>query len=496
MADPIDLEVRIAGVEAAVRGVEGLTSSLVEESRAAQGATRATNTTEESFADLVRGGQSVIQRIQGVASAVQSLVSQLGSSDRTAGLVASIAGTTAQFASMGAMLGPGGAVVGGIIGLGTSLYGLVTAHDDAAEAARNQAGALDDVSESVRGLGEVMLEWRDVLGIEGAVRAGGEALGDLSESALASELRTREARLMELRVANAETGALVRSEEEIRLRREVEGLEAEIRRRDADDSTPSRGGRRAPAEETVLGAAMTEDALAEFTSINSDEELARRAEADAEYAAQAEELANAEIERLAREGDAQAELFALKEELRQQDLESEREKQDYLRELEEQAAEAREQELDGLMQMVGRSSKAIFTAIAQVASGAKSGEEAFLGLLKSFLEMISEYAALKAATEFADAAASFARYDFGGGAAHVGAGLAFTAVAVATGVGAAAIGTGAPQAPARPEAQPAAEGGGGNTSYVINWNSPVVTAGTRAELGRDLMGLMSEAEAA
>lgn len=455
MDDPIDIEVRIAGLEAAVRGMEGLTSSLVAEGQAAQGAARSTDATEQSFSELVRGSQSVVQRIQGVASAVQGLVSAFGSRDRTAGLVASIAGTTSQFASMGAMLGPGGALIGGLAGLTTGLV----------SAARAASDANRDFHEMLTTLG----------------RAGSvESLAAISENAwnVLEGLRVTEAAELERDLANQADDVLTRMM-----------AEAET------DLATRRGG--GGARDTRWdGAAMTEDALASFTDINSPEEIERRAAADAEYAAQAEELANDEIERLAREGDAQAELFELKEELRSADLEAEREKQDYLRDLEEQAAEAREDQIETLMGYVGRSSKAIFTAIAQVATGAKTGEEAFIGLLKSFLEMISEYAALKAATEFADAAASFARYDYGGGAAHVGAGLAFTAVAVATGVGAAAIGTGAPQAPARPEPQAEAQGGGGNVTYVVNWNSPVVTAGTRAELGRDIAGLMSEAEAA
>jgi hypothetical protein len=105
--------------------------------------------------------------------------------------------------------------------------------------------------------------------------------------------------------------------------------------------------------------------------------------------------------------------------------------------------------------------------------------------------MISQYATMKAATEFADAAASFAKYDYAGGAAHIGAGVAFTAIAVATGVGAAAIGS-APSAPARPESGGGAEAAQGG-DVVINWNSPVITAGTQAELGRELQAAVSAA---
>jgi hypothetical protein len=108
--------------------------------------------------------------------------------------------------------------------------------------------------------------------------------------------------------------------------------------------------------------------------------------------------------------------------------------------------------------------------------------------------MISQYATMKAGVEFADAAASFARYDFGGGAAHIGAGLAFTAVAVATGVGAAALNS-PPSAPARPETTQQGTGTAKGGDTVINWNSPVVTTATRAELGREIGSMLGEAAA-
>lgn len=498
MADEqINLKIQVEGGEQAARSVEGVTTALHHNQEAAHDASTATEETAQSFQELTRGGAQVIQRVQGIAGSVQGLVSALGSSDRTAGLISSVAGTTAQFASMGAMLGPGGAVLGAVVGFGTSLYGLAQAHDAAREAAENQTEEVDDLAASYRGLGAAILEWGEALGVENAARAGGAALGGLSSSDLETQARERRERLLELRVDEAESGALTRSEEEIRLRRELAGLEEEIARREADDPpTTSRGGGRAASGDSEFrGAAMTEEALDLYTSDVSDAELARRAEADAEYAAQADALAEDEIERLAAEGDAQAELFQLKADLREEDLEAERDKQDYLAELEEEAAERRETEINNLLGFVQRGSKALTASLAAIATGSKTSDEAFKGMLASFLEMISEYASMKAATEFADAASSFARYDFGGGAAHIGAGLAFTAVAVATGVGAAVINA-PPTPPAKPAEREMSGASSGNVTNVINWNSPVVTAGTRAELGRELGSIMSEAGAA
>jgi hypothetical protein len=144
--------------------------------------------------------------------------------------------------------------------------------------------------------------------------------------------------------------------------------------------------------------------------------------------------------------------------------------------------------------MLGQTTAALGKAVGSIILGEKTTEEAFKGLAAAFLEMISQYATLKAATEFAEAGAAFASFNYGGGAAHIAAGVAFTAVAVATGVGAAAINA-PPQAPARPEAgqQPTEGGGGGDVN--VFWNSPVVTALTRAELGRDISSMVSEAGA-
>ena len=133
-------------------------------------------------------------------------------------------------------------------------------------------------------------------------------------------------------------------------------------------------------------------------------------------------------------------------------------------------------------------------ALQAIIAGNKTAEEAFTGLLASFLKYISEQSMLKAIYEYAEAIASFASYRYDQGAQHLAAGIAYTAVAVAAGAGAAALS--APSAkgageekPASPESGRAGDGKGGG-DIVINWNSPVVTAGTRAELGRDMAGMI------
>ena len=133
-------------------------------------------------------------------------------------------------------------------------------------------------------------------------------------------------------------------------------------------------------------------------------------------------------------------------------------------------------------------------ALQAIIAGNKTAEEAFTGLLASFLKYISEQSMLKAIYEYAEAIASFASYKYDQGAQHLAAGIAYTAVAVAAGAGAAALS--APSAKGSSEEKPASpesgrgDGGGGGGDIVINWNSPVVTAGTRAELGRDMAGMI------
>jgi hypothetical protein len=230
---------------------------------------------------------------------------------------------------------------------------------------------------------------------------------------------------------------------------------------------------------------------------------AERVEREAEANALIEEKRNAHYEALKEMAiEAQDAELERQREVNEALAEMERERQERIREgqlaekenqeAEEERSLDRRRSLNGeLMGLLGDATMAFGKSLAAIATGEQTAEEAFQGLAKAFLEMISQYATMKAATEFADAAASFAKYDYAGGAAHIGAGVAFTAIAVATGVGAAAIGS-APSAPARPESGGGAEAAQGG-DVVINWNSPVITAGTQAELGRELQAAVSAA---
>src|SRR5690606_39116320 len=186
----------------------------------------------------------------------------------------------------------------------------------------------------------------------------------------------------------------------------------------------------------------------------------------------------------------------MREEMRREDRErarSAREAQRRLEEQEREAAKARqkiESEISGLLQPA---IQGLTGAIADVIRGTKSADEAFQGMLASFLEMISQRAALEAAKEFASAIASFASQDYPGGALHLAAGAAWTGVAVAAG-GAAAV-VAPPSMPASPQQQqqPAPQGGG---TTVINFNAGVVTATTERQLGRTIQRAVTTSDLA
>lgn len=491
---PIQIEVTFDGASEATRELGRVSQGI---SNVGQTADRA-GVTVESFS---RGFQNSAQRIQGVAGAVQSLASALGSRDRTGGLVANVAGATAQFAAMGAMLGPAGAVVGGVVGFASSVYSLATAHREVAPEIENTTRLIEEEGAAAVSATESMTQF--LASITTSART--ESLRDLGNQI--TELTDR---VYELRASGRTLEAIVEEERLVTLQRmeaaERASLEEEVR-----TTTPVRsgggggGGGRRERERDVFemlgGAASNEDIAgisAEFERL-----AAERAEREAEANALIEEKRNAHYEALKEMAiEAQDAELERQREVNEALAEMENERQERIREgqlamkenqeADEERSLERRRSLNGeLMGLLGDATMAFGKSLAAIATGEQTAEEAFQGLAKAFLEMISQYATLKAATEFADAAASFAKYDYAGGAAHIGAGVAFTAIAVATGVGAAAIGS-APSAPARPEAGGGTEAAQGG-DVIINWNSPVITAGTQADLGRELQAAVSAA---
>lgn len=451
MAEQIQIEVTLDGAEQAARGAENVASGLE---------------------DMARSGVQTAQRIQGVAGAVQGLVSQLGSSNRTAGLVASVASTTVQFAQLGSMLGPMGTLVGGLTGLAAAATSAAFSFGEvnveiarSAAALRESEGNFASTASSIRSIGS----------------AADEAMARLGEM-----LRTATEAESFVPEWISDPGRAARE-------RQQEFLRERERRRREGSRGGGGGGTREPSLEDLMANALGTGARTRF--VETLEGIADEYESQLdEIRALNEEFDAAELQRAQELKDEQVRLL----EERTAAEEAEREKRQAIAEEENESrtklAEANEARASEMMENFGSlasgSSKLITSALIDTISGAKTAEEAFTGMLKSFLEMISEYAALKAATEFAEAIGSFARYDFSGGAQHVAAGLAFTAVAVATGVGAAAINTGAPAAPARPATGGGEGRGGEKQTVVVNYNSPVVTAQTEAELGRSIGGMV------
>jgi hypothetical protein len=509
---PIQIEVTFDGASEATRELGRVSQGI---SNVGQTADRA-GVTVESFS---RGFQNTAQRIQGVAGAVQTLASTFGSENRTGSLVASVAGATAQFASMGAMLGPTGAVVGGIAGLAAGLFNVVTASDSSRSAIEQlretMQNATTDADRYAAALALVRGEDEAAARSERARAIRGEnwAALNLPNEELRAEIRAREAEINQLidqYGAAAESGTRVSAlREDIRRLEILSSVESEttIFGEPAAASAPARrggggGGRRGRDVFEMLGGAASNEDIAGI-SAEFERLAAERAEREAEANALIEEKRNAHYEALKEMAiEAQDAELERQREVNEALAEMENERQERIREgqlamkenqeADEERSLERRRSLNGeLMGLLGDATMAFGKSLAAIATGEQTAEEAFQGLAKAFLEMISQYATLKAATEFADAAASFAKYDYAGGAAHIGAGVAFTAIAVATGVGAAALGS-APSAPARPEAGGGTEAAQGG-DVVINWNSPVITAGTQAELGRELQAAVSAA---
>ena len=192
--------------------------------------------------------------------------------------------------------------------------------------------------------------------------------------------------------------------------------------------------------------------------------------------------------------DKDASIAAARAEQHEAELERQTELKDSLIESADKQREVADRQRQEYMGVTSVIAGGLNDALQAIIAGNKTAEEAFTGLLASFLKYISEQSMLKAIYEYAEAIASFASYKYDQGAQHLAAGIAYTAVAVAAGAGAAALS--APSAKGSSEEKPASpesgrgDGGGGGGDIVINWNSPVVTAGTRAELGRDMAGMI------
>lgn len=516
---------------------------------------------QQATQEQTRASTEAIQfatRIAGAANAVQTLVSQLGGTGRAAGLVGAVANSTAHFAQLGAAVGPGGAVVGGIVGaLIPAIQSLRRESDDAATAAANlnaDLATLIQRAEQARQQTELLrrlengegsvteqgayqqrsvdrqeLTRRALAGDAGAIRA----LRQQGVTGHADDYGTFDAITDAVDRATGGTGTvstqLTESERAILTANfDAHGREATRRGtllaesvdRQYDQSAIASAGRTARARggggnsarrgsnAGVRGRPQSGeelDAIGEQQAISEQNAALERQVRIRQELAQQREHAEEQESRQAEAENQRAELLEQQmQAIREKDEAADRVAQGrHQKDEQDKAAqqEARQQQAREYQQTTGAIVGAVVEAGVAMASGQESASEAFKHMLASFLAYISQRSALEAASEYAQAIASFARYDYSGGAQHAAAGVAFTAVAIAAGVGSGALNASAAQeaaarknesgggrdsGPARVPSKRSSDEGGGPKVVNVLFNSAVVTANTTDELGRRL----------
>lgn len=520
MADPIKIEFEVDGATEAANAVEGVGQSLGEVAEKAPQATAATTALAAQQAAASAKAIEFASKLAAAASAIQGVTSALGLEGRAAGLVGSITQTSVAMAQLGQTFGPQGALVGGIVGAvipalaavrsameeteqrnaewAERLEELGEQQEEAREAIEETSRAIDEQAQSIESVTDRMREFIDSLSVNGLEDQAFTTAAQITSltdrlSEVNDELANLEgdtgtaaaARILDLRI---EAGNLTQT---------INGLAASFGNIQSQiDAGRSRrgGGSSGPSEQDRLQQQWRDEleyAAAELERLNAELEddmiTALGGVADAE---------NVIAGILDEQNALKREAIELSEQQAAADLKA-AEANQAIKEKQRELEDARIAQAEGAYNelfSVGQSVTGLLTdAMKEVASGSATAEEAMLGLLKGFLEYISQWATLKALGEFAEAASAFARYDYAGGALHVGAGVLFTGVAVATGVGAAAI---APSAPAEP-AKPSQESSGSSKAggdIVINYNSPVITGATYADLGQQQRNMIRAAE--
>lgn len=517
-----------SAIDALARAVQGLNSNV--------GALTNTEREQASTLQAVSGQQQnaaqtaigLGQRFAGVANAAQTLISQLGGQSHAAGLAGAVANTAVQFAQMGAILGPEGAVVGGIVGaLIPALRELVTEQDAAAESAarlqeqqerlheiqqRTAASRADEVRQQLEAGNTATLSLQEIheqqqLNLDDIAHTRDEL----------AEVQRHFEGVWSTSAIGARDAAVARLNAELLRQVQVTGMlgEAEARRlaqqaeatRDTSGggtttttTTPPAhhgGGGRAhgPSEEEQA----TERLLALLQQTNETRQLGQTIAE--QYHATSEEGAKAEAEA---ERAYQAELRRTEREQAEADQQRHKSIQQALREEEQtkqklaQEAQQRTQQGQEATGAIISNLTSVFTLMAEGQANAAQGAEL---LLAGFLQYISQRATIEALAQVAQGIGSYP--DFGGMALHFAAAAAWGAVAVATGVGGAALASDAQgkasaaqsqaaQQPASPQSQDT-QASKGNSTVVINWNAPIVTGQTEAQLGRQMRRMVDRA---
>lgn len=497
---------------------------------------------QQSFADAARKARQAQQQVGNAAAmtgrdlgGLVNTIAELGYSLGTAipgmqqfGTQLAMMGGSAY--QLGASFGPVGAAIGTVIGLlPTIISGFQRLRDEAdanAEAMQRMANATKETAEAIDELVRAN-ERRDA---KERIRSGGGTFDELNQ-----QLRREQAQLRQLEGQRAEIQAAIDRHQQARaqaLQRSLRAFQQEEREQERrlqrlaeiERDIATQAERVAQAEQRASEALIDPygtgllqiEAREAFEAFDEptrrrrrgprgptrgprgptlEQLMSRAAGGSFEHniAAIYDEATRA-VERLDEAERKRAERQQREREKREREMEKQRREAARLRREQErqlrEAERAHEQFVDQTQSALQPVVTSITKAFAEIAAGTKSVEEAFQGLLASFLEYAAEQAAISAAREYAEAIAAFASYRYDQGAQHLAAGVAFTAVAVAA--GGASIAVSPPSGinqPASPQANAAVAAGPQNVT--INWNSPVITAGTRAELGREIGNLIA-----
>lgn len=531
MADVIELEMRIAGIEEVLRDLQRVNRGLGQHGREAN---RAGDQVDQ-FAAVQR---ELRREVRGALTEFGSIATAMGQVGATVGRLGP------RFSQLGAAIGAAGqagqqianafaspsptSVVSAAIAVGAAVVDAVRAFESFRGEVRDTGQEARSVAADINTLVGAMQRARRERAQESRIRAG---LGtDEEQEAFVTRaekqrrrvradleiLEDRRDRLIreqgglsveQRRRIDEETEALGRRgrelDDEIDRRRQlarVSRAEAtEITREDLAESAreePGRrgGGRSRGGREALF---VGDDAEAGGVVARFREALARAREEDAAFQEAMQRSLQEEIATVQELERAQAQ--AHEAEMRRRDELKAKRREEHEAQLEmlerakEKEREAFEQTKSDAEGVLGPAISGLTQALAEVIAGTKTAEEAFQGLLASFLEMLAQQAALEAAKEFASAIAAFARYDYSGGGQHLAAGIAWTGVAIAAGAGAIAAAPTQPQGPQAGESTPQQGGGAGTTVY--NVNGTIIStdgASSRARAGREIGSLVSE----
>ncbi len=537
----IKIEVEAEGTTEAARAIGGVSGALGTMDDRAKAAATATAALAARQTAAATQAIAFASRMQGVASAVQGLVGQLGGQSRTAGLIGASIATGAQFAQLGMALGPGGALVGGIVGALIPALGALTAAQSASRAeAEARLSAIRDreipswsaLAAAIRSTAE---ETADIAALRAGTRDSADQQGfiDQANAILAQQVETRiELERQRSSLINLSDAAHTLENtwralhDEASVEQEVEGLtralarQREITRLAQDEArarvesantlpmgrdmptdpnflgtTPRPGGARR-ARVTDIGDTSMSETRGIASELLGEEEARTRSLADAERARHdAFKSDMAEKTRLIQE-QSDAESAAMEAHREQAEANAE-----FFTAMAERETEEQRTYAAVAINTIQSMAEGIGAAISKVAESNATAEEGAKIALAATLDVVGQTAGALAGLEFGKALASYP--DVGGMAIHAAAGVLLTGVAIGLGQGSSALNKDVAtsqanraekEKPERPEGGGAKGGQQKGGDVIIQWNSPVVTAGTRAELGREMRAMVRSAD--